>query len=114
MPPIESGDTQKTIFTPDYHTGFKVGVMRQRDADMAWHNEHINLIPPKTWLFSQEALEAHNQQVRKAFAEEICAFMPFEFAPDSLEKREQELWQIAASKEYKSCLAHIRAMAGEA
>jgi hypothetical protein len=44
MPPIESGDTQKTIFTPDYHTGFKVGVMRQRDADMAWHNAELDRI----------------------------------------------------------------------
>lgn len=81
MPLIESGDTQKTIFTPDYHTGFKVGVMRQRDADMAWHKEQV-------------------QQVRKAFAETIISEITLgHFDNDSGDLLEPEL------------IAHIRAMA---
>jgi hypothetical protein len=41
----------------------------QRDADMAWHNSQCNQCHSS---FSLKVQQAHDQQVRREFAEKIC------------------------------------------
>jgi hypothetical protein len=65
---------------------------KQRDADMAWHNEKV-------------------QQVRKAFADMIFLTLPCSrIVPPQIVNRD---YIEGAFAQYNLCLAHIRAMAGE-
>jgi len=101
MPLAKSGDTTETIFTPDYHTGFKVGVAKQRDADMAWHKNEV-------------------QQVRKALIEECIKTMKLVMEETSDEELDKILdpeasfvtscEDTARADQLASDIAHLRAI----
>jgi hypothetical protein len=86
----------------------KAGILEtittQRDADMDWHNSQCNQCHSS---FSLKVQQAHDQQVRREFAEKACEDLPND--------GEVGMWTYLGkdiiSAECKHCRARIRAMA---
>lgn len=83
-------------------SAFCDGRDKQRDADMAWHNKQIEGVTLESYNLGYESClkgqQAHDQQVRKAFAEKCIKWI--------------EETGVPSEKSYpEAVISHIRALA---